>query len=115
MRRLLRCLVLIPAAAVAGACASSAPTPEDNPCALGPAELARVKSNAFDFLEEEWPVLDKKCELISDEVIATDTGKCSIAGRTRQEAGCAKPPHEGFSIVFDRTTLEPEEIHFKTE
>ncbi len=110
--------VLILATAYLAACAPQTQVSSsgvDSQCELTAAELQQVKEKAYDYLVEEWPVADKACEEISDAVSATEPGKCAIAGGAKRVSGCAEPMHEGFSIVFDRATLEPEEIHFKTE
>ena len=59
--------------------------------------------------------MEARCEAISDSIVTTDTGKCAIAGGPTGADGCAKPSHVEYSIVFDRETLAPEKIYFKTE
>ena len=107
----IRCLVLFIAIGLT-ACASM---DQQTDCSLSDAELRQVKETAFAFLPEEWPIVDKACESLTDEITVVAPGKCAIAGRTTSAEGCVKSNHEGFSIVFDRDTLEPEDVHFKTE
>ena len=84
-------------------------------CSLSDTELAQVKANAYAFLPEEWPVADKNCEQISDDVSLVAPGKCAISGGPTMADGCAESNHEGFSVVFDRETLEAEDVKFKVE
>ena len=116
MSRLSFPLIAVAAFALA-ACAATDPAAgvDAASCALTDEELAEVQAAAMAYLAEEWPVADRNCEEISAQVTAVAPGKCAIAGAAKLAAGCAEPAHEGFSVVFDRATLEPEAVHFKTE
>ena len=112
MKHLFRTMTVTIVALFAGACASQQPASD---CALTAAELDQLKADALGFLRESRPDLDVRCEVLSDRVVRSDPGKCAISGEHLAAESCNEPAHAGFSIVFDRETLIPEEIYFKTE
>ena len=112
MKHVFRTTAVFLGAILSIACASQEPTGN---CTLTAAELAQIKSDALTYLLEEAPALDARCEQITNQVTSVDPGMCAIAGGPSHAAGCGEPSHAGFSIVFDRESLEPKEIYFKSE
>ena len=84
-------------------------------CELTASELRTVRSNALEFLIQEWPVLEKRCERISNTVIDWTGHGCSILGGPRLDRSCERPSHFGYGIVFSKDTLEPVSIFWVTE
>ena len=84
------------------------------PCELTPAELRALRMRSLEYLIREWPVLDKRCERISDTVLNTKNYGCMIVEGPRHDESCELPSHFGYGIVFDKETLNPIEIRWLT-
>lgn len=111
MKNLYRTAVVFLIATVVG-CASQEPATD---CTLTAAELEQVRASAMTYLLEASPALDARCEQMSDRISAVEPGMCAIAGGPSRAPGCAEPSHAGYSIVFERDSLEPQDVYFKTE
>ena len=84
-------------------------------CQLTANELQTLKASALNFLIQEWPVLDKRCERISDTVVSRKAFGCSIMGGPRTDESCEPPSHVGYGIVFVKETLQPTKIFWLSE
>lgn len=96
---------------VLSGCASQ----ESSTCTLTADELGQIRATALAYLQSERPGASEECEAISGDVVNVAPGKCAIGGAPTGASGCAGSSYVEYSIVFDRETLEPEDIFFKTE
>lgn len=78
-------------------------------CALTPTALRTLRARALEYLVQEWPVLDERCEHISDTVVVARYG-CMILGGPRRGSSCEPASHFGYGIVYDQETLDPIEM-----
>lgn len=104
--------ILLLVMSAASACASQHAATD---CTLTATELEQVRAKAMAYLLEHSPALDARCQQFADTLKAVDTGMCAISGAPNGASGCAAATHVGYSVVFDRDSLEPRKIHFKTE
>lgn len=88
---------------------------EPQRCELTPADLWILRVAALEYLVEEWPVLDKRCEHISETVVVTKLYGCMILGGPRRDSSCEVASHFGYGIIYDQDTLDPIEIRWLTE
>lgn len=84
-------------------------------CELSPNDLQTLRIRALEHLVREWPVLDERCEDVSDTVVMTKYHGCMILGGPRRDDSCEPASHFGYGIVFDGETLDPLEVRWLTE
>ena len=97
---------------------TSIPVSEESsaPCQLSASELRAVRANALGYLVSEWPVLEERCEYISDIVRVSSASECSIiGGPITADTSCDSPSHKGYEIVFVEETLEPIRIYWLSD
>ena len=118
MMSMRRFLLLFACGTIAG-CVTQNPQPAASAsgpggvCELSDSALREVQERALAFLLKEWPVLDTKCEQITEEVRYIHPDSCAIAGTPIRSADCPEPLHEGFSVIFSPDTLQPVQVFFK--
>lgn len=112
MKNAPRIAVVFAVSITAGACASQEPVTD---CTLTAPELEQVSAEAMAFLLASSSAFDARCEKLSENTVFVGPGICAISGEPSGAAGCAKRSYAGYSIVFDRESLEPQQIFFKTE
>ncbi len=84
-------------------------------CGLTESELAALQRKAMDYLLDQWPVLDRRCERMTDRILANREGECAIVGRPIVNNQCEAPSHKEYQIVFLKGTLEPTQIFWMGE
>ena len=84
-------------------------------CDLSDDEMMKLREAAMAYLISNWPVLDEECEQISDEMVLIYPDICGVLGGPNNEAACPPPSHAGYRITFDRQSLEPTGIYWRTE
>ena len=87
----------------------------DEFCALEDSDLGVIQERALEYVLQEWPVLDAECEEITVDVHYIHPDSCAISGGPKRTAACPEPSHEGYSVVFDKDTLEPVKVYFKVQ
>ena len=98
-------------------CASVQETPATaGSCQLDPNELQTIKARALDYLISEWPVLERRCESMSDTIRTSHRRECLIVGGPRvSDPTCGQPSHKGYEIAFRKESLDPMAIYWLTD
>ena len=106
MRKRIPVLVLT---AFAAGCASIL---TDSDCELEPAELEVLKQRALAFLDSKWAPEGSVCEEIMDFTMYVRGHGCGIPGAPVDSSrpGCPDTLHGEYLVIFDRETLEPDDI-----